>query len=78
MARVVALPLVAPIAEVVEDISCKEILCLGPRRRPVHCRHIHDVADFDHASLWIDSHKREMPDRAAGGIVEDGEKLRID
>ena len=73
----IALPFVAAIAELVEDMAREQILRLGRAGRALHRRRIKDVADLDHAIGRIDAQKGLVADRSPRGVVDDGEEQRI-
>ena len=73
----VALPLVAAIAELLEDIAREQILRLGRAGRALHRRRVHDVADLDDAIGGVDAHQRLVADRSPRGVVDHREEQRI-
>ena len=68
----VALPLVAPVAELVEHARHHQEHGLGGGRRPLQQRRVVDVADLDHAVGPIDAHEGRHADGLAGLQIDDG------
>src|ERR1700678_629913 len=60
----VALPLVAAIAERLEDVTREQILRLGRAGRPLHRRRVQDVADLGDPVRRIDAQKGLVADRS--------------
>ena len=75
--EVVALPLVAAIAEIVEDIAREEILRFGRAGRALQRGRVEDIADLDDAVWRVDAQKGLIADRGPGGAVEDREEQRV-
>src|SRR4029077_3686264 len=73
----VALPLVAAISQLLEDMGREQILRLGRARRPLHRRRIHDIADLDDAIRRIDAQEGLVTDRPPRGAVDRREEKRI-
>ena len=73
----VAFPLVAPVAERIEDVGGEEILRLGRARRALQGGRVHDIADLDDAVRRIDAHEGLVAERAARGVVDHGEEQRV-
>src|SRR5690606_18659300 len=73
----VALPFVAPVAQVVEGAPHQQVLRLGGRGGALELFRIHHMADFDHAVGGVDAHGRQRADRAAAARLDDGVVLRV-
>src|SRR3954453_14124027 len=76
LVAVVALPLEATVAEVVEDVARQEIDRLGRPARAGGARAELDVPVLDRAVRRVDPHKREPALGAARGGVDRGEEQR--
>jgi hypothetical protein len=73
----VALPFVAPIAELVEDVARKEILRLRRARRALQAERIENIADFDDPMGRLDAQEGLIAERLAAFLVDDREEQRV-
>src|SRR5690606_15908116 len=73
----VALPLVAAIAERLENVASEQELGLGRERRPLQRRAVENVADLDDPHRRADLHQRENAERAPAFAVDDGVRERV-
>ena len=77
LVAVVAFPLVAAVAELVEGVLHEQELRLGRRRLARHQRPPIDIADLDDAIGRVDAHQRLPAGDLAAGLVDDGEEQRV-
>src|SRR5215207_3563264 len=77
LVRVIALPLEAAVAELVEDMAGEEVDRLGRAPGLPEPRAEQEVAGLDHAVGRVESHQRQPPLGPAGRLVDDGEEQRV-
>jgi hypothetical protein len=77
LVEVVALPLVAAVAQRVEGELHQQVLRLGGHGRLLEQRRERDAAHLDGAVRGVDAHQRQRADRAAAPPVDDGEVHRV-
>src|SRR5829696_82654 len=77
LVRMIALPLEAAVAELVEDVAGKEVDRLGRAPGLPEPRAEQEVAGLDHAVGRVEAHQRQPPLGTAGRLVDDGEEQRV-
>src|SRR5580692_9742728 len=72
----IAFPLVAPIAQRLENITRQQVLSFSAKRRALQGRGIEHVADFDDPHVRLDAQQGQVADGAIGRI-DDGVGIGI-
>src|SRR5207302_4698374 len=72
-----AFPLVAAIAELVEDPAHHQTHRLGRRRRALQGRRVIDTADLDDPGRGVDAHQARDPDGASAAPFDDAMTERV-
>ena len=73
----IAFPLIAAIAELVEDPAHQQVHRLGRRRGALQRRRVIDAADLDDPWCGVDAHQARDPDGAPTAAMDDGVDERI-
>ena len=75
--QAITFPLIAAIAERIEDVAHQKPLGFRRHCGPTEQRREVHVSDFDHAILGINTHQRQGADGLSGAFIHDGEMERI-